>query len=197
MGSQLVEFYQNKVLVNLINAHDKPVSMNKGTTLGLIQPVRTVSLIESSAKAEHNQNSNEMLKLNDLPEHTRAVLVGPKLTAEQTSDACHQILEDPDRFVGPNEKTGNIDWARHGEDVQGAAPLKVTYSGIPWQSQVANEQVEKMLERGIIEPSDSPWAFSTVLVTTCDGSIRLYVDYRKLNFWVEKIVIPFLVLMRL
>ena len=146
MGSQLVEFNQNKTLVNLINVHDKPVNMNKGKTLGSIQPVRSVLLIESSATAEHNQNSNVMLTLNDVPEHTRAVLVGAELTAEQTSDACHLILEDPERFVGPDGKTGNTDWARHGVDVQGAAPLKVSYTGIPRaKQQVADGQVEKML----------------------------------------------------
>ena len=182
MGSQLVEFNQNKVLVNLINFHDKPVNMNKGKTVGSIQPVRSVSLIESSGKAEHNKNSNVMLTLNNLPEHTQAVLVGAKLTAEQTSDTCHLILEDPDRFVGPDGKTGNTEWARHGVDVHSAALLKVSYTGIPRAKQhVADEQVEKMLEQGIIEPNDSPWTFPTVLVTKRDGSIRFCVDYRKLN----------------
>ena len=187
MGSQLVELTQDKVLINLINVHDTPVSMNKGKTLGAIQPVQAVSLIESSAKsskAKHNQNfSPELLTLNDVPEHTRAVLVGAELTDEQTSDACHLIMEDPDRFVGPDGKTGNSDWAKHGVDVQGAAPLKVSYHGIPQaKQQIADEQVDKMLEQGIIEPCDSPWAFPTVLVTKKVGSIRFCVDFRKLNF---------------
>ena len=133
MGSQLVELNQDKVLINLINVHDTPVSMNKGKTLGSIQPVRAVfPLNESNVKVKHSQNfSPELLTLNDVPEHTRAVLVGAELTTEQTSDACHLIMEDPDRFVGPDGKTGNSDWAKHGVDVQGAAPLKVSYHGIP------------------------------------------------------------------
>ena len=43
MGSQLVELTQDKVLINLINAHDTLVSMNKCKTLGSMQPVRAVS----------------------------------------------------------------------------------------------------------------------------------------------------------
>ena len=52
IGSQLVELNQDKVLINLINVHDTPVSMNKGKTLGSMQPIRPVSLIESSAKTD-------------------------------------------------------------------------------------------------------------------------------------------------
>ena len=53
-------------------------------------------------------------------------------------------MEDPDRFLGPDWKTGNSDWAKHGVDVQGAAPLKVSYHGIPRaKQQIADEQVEK------------------------------------------------------
>ena len=181
MGSQLVELTQDKVLINLINIHDMLGCMDKGKTLGSIQPVRAVSLIESSVKAKYSQNySPELLTLNDVPEYTRAVLVGAELRAEQTSDTCHLKMEIPERFVGTDGKTGNSDWAKHGVDVRGAAPLKVSYHGIPQaKQQIAGEQVENMLQKGIIEPSDSPWAFPTLLVTKKDGSITFCVDFRK------------------
>ena len=43
------------------------------------------------------------------------------------------------------------------------------------------KEVEKLLELGVAEPSHSPWASPIVPVLKKDGSIRLCIDYRKLN----------------
>ena len=43
------------------------------------------------------------------------------------------------------------------------------------------EEVEKLLELGVAEPSFSPWASPVVPVPKRDGSLRICIDYRRLN----------------
>jgi len=49
------------------------------------------------------------------------------------------------------------------------------------QLPVIDEHVQHMLEHDIIEPAASPWCSNVVMVCKQDGTMRLCVDYRKLN----------------
>ena len=50
----------------------------------------------------------------------------------------------------------------------------------PWMAGVRKE-VEELLKLDIIEPSDAPWASPIVTIKKKDGTVRICVDYRKLN----------------
>ena len=51
----------------------------------------------------------------------------------------------------------------------------------PMKRQILRQEVEKLLNMGIIQPSSSPYASPCILVPKPDGSHRLVVDYRKIN----------------
>ncbi len=54
------------------------------------------------------------------------------------------------------------------------------------KQEIEKEEVQKMLDRGVIEPCQSSWAFLVVLITKKDRTTRFCVDYRKLNDMTRK-----------
>ena len=49
------------------------------------------------------------------------------------------------------------------------------------QEEEVKRQAEEMVKNGIASPSASPWGSNVILVKKRDGSMRLAIDYRKLN----------------
>ena len=72
--------------------------------------------------------------------------------------------------------------ATHRIDIDDSLPIPCSPYRIPQSLETeVNKEIDKMLELGIIRPSNSPWAFPVVGVPKPDGTIRFCVDYRKLN----------------
>ena len=51
----------------------------------------------------------------------------------------------------------------------------------PQSEKEVREEVDKLLEMGVIRPSNSPWAAPVVCARRADGNLRLALDYRKVN----------------
>ena len=79
------------------------------------------------------------------------------------------------------------DRIKHEINTGDAAPIKSKCRPIPYalKSKV-KDLLQSYLDQGLIENSSSPWASPIVLVKKKDGSIRLCIDYRKLNSVTKK-----------
>ncbi|XP_074374411.1 uncharacterized protein LOC141714814 [Apium graveolens] len=63
-----------------------------------------------------------------------------------------------------------------------AQPIsKAPYRMALLELQELKEQLEELLDKGFIRPSVSPWGAPVLFVKKKDGSMRLRIDYRKLN----------------
>jgi len=86
------------------------------------------------------------------------------------------ILSTGDRDVG---RTPLVE---HTIDTGDHIPIRQPLRRQLFQHQAyIDEETNRMLEYGIIEPAASPWASNVVLVKKKDGSLRFCVNYRRLN----------------
>ncbi len=77
---------------------------------------------------------------------------------------------------------GHTNTVRHEIPLVDSKPFRLPYRKIPpsqWQD--VRRLLVEMEAVGVIRPSKSPYASPVVIVTKKDGSLRLCIDYRKLN----------------
>eukprot|EP00117_Sycon_ciliatum_P025918 scpid18163/ scgid5290/ Retrovirus-related Pol polyprotein from transposon 412; Protease; Reverse transcriptase; Endonuclease len=80
---------------------------------------------------------------------------------------------------------------QHQINTTSEAPFKQGPRRVPiHQKQEVKEHIEDLLHHDIIAPSNSPWAAPIVIVRKPDKSIRLCVDYRRLNGITRKDAFP-------
>jgi hypothetical protein len=60
-------------------------------------------------------------------------------------------------------------------------PFKRPYRMTPQEKEEVQRQVTDLLQRGLIEPSVSPYGAPVLFVQKKDGSLRMCIDYRQLN----------------
>ena len=70
-------------------------------------------------------------------------------------------------------------------------PITQTFRRIPPnQFHEVKQHIKDLLQAGIIKESYSPYAAPIVLARTKDGSLRMCVDYRRLNVNTKKDAFP-------
>ena len=77
---------------------------------------------------------------------------------------------------------GCMNLARHRITTGDASPIRLPPYRLPHAYRdTVRQELKEMKDQGIIEPTASDWAAPIVVIRKKDGSIRLCVDYRKLN----------------
>ncbi|XP_063969536.1 uncharacterized protein LOC135157539 [Lytechinus pictus] len=92
------------------------------------------------------------------------------------------LIEFQDIFSKGDDDIGRTNLVQHKIDTGTQRPIRQRPRKHPFgQREEIKKQVDDLLEKELIEPTDSPWASNIVLVKKKDGSQRFCVDYRQLN----------------
>ena len=87
-----------------------------------------------------------------------------------------------DIFVWNENEFGRTSLERHKIDTGDAAPIKQHFYRTSHKNEVfIKEEIDCLLQKGLIKPSNSPWSSLVVVVERKNGKLRLCIDYRKLN----------------
>ena len=69
----------------------------------------------------------------------------------------------------------------------GTAPISIApYRMAPAELGELKLQLQELLSKGFIRPSVSPWGAPVLFVKKKDGSLRMCIDYRRLNHVIAK-----------
>ena len=107
--------------------------------------------------------------------------IGP--LTEEKGKRFRQLLEEfADLFASNINELGRTNLVTHRIYTEDVPPINSRpYSIPPSEQTFVKEEIQRMLDNKLIQPSNSPWTSPIVLVRKKNGKLRFCVDYRKLN----------------
>ena len=122
---------------------------------------------------------------NTVPEHLKKLYDATAAGLDDEHDLAlvRQVLRrNADIFAQSSTDLGSTNVTTHTINTGDRPPIKQAPRRVALHRQeIVRQEVETMLEKGIIEPCDGPWSSPIVLAKKKDGSLRFCIDYRKLN----------------
>jgi len=105
----------------------------------------------------------------------------PELTSEQREKVRKLLTQYRTILSTGDHDVGRTPLVEHTIDTGDHRPTRQPLRRQPFQHQTyIDEETNRMLKYGIIEPAASSWASNVVLVKKKDGSLRFCVDYQRL-----------------
>ena len=172
----LVRTGNDNIPMRIFNPSTSNKVIRKGTCLGTITVVDKGDI--------HTPSNSERKDCDEIPDHLRDLL---ERSTEELPEQFHQdvaklLIEFQDVFSKGDNDIGRTNDVEHSIDTGSQHPIRQRPRKHPLgQRTEIKRQVSELLDKGLIEPTDSPWASNIVLVRKKDGTQRFCVDYRQLN----------------
>jgi len=162
-----------RLVVTLQNMGNTPITVRAGTSLGFYSAHTLRAMI-----SHHDDLPTEQLPDQAFIDHLKTLT----LTPERMEAILNVLFRRRAAFAMHPRKPGLNRLVQHVIDTGTHPPIRCKpHNTTHEQDQIMRKEVLDMLEKGIIRPSNSPWAFPALIVKKPDNSWRWCFDARKLN----------------
>ena len=183
MTRGVLELHKPDIQVQITNFMNEPVTIYTNEPIGTCE-----SYYEQEAPhigiCQNIQLGSEELLSKSLPSHLqdlfeRGIVHLPSNDQEKQQE-LHTKYQDV--FARSNDDLGQTDRVQHRINTGTAKQIRQAPRRLPLgKREIEMAEIDKMLDRSVIEPSKSPWSSPVEPVKNKDGSTRFCVDYRVLN----------------
>jgi transposase InsO family protein/predicted aspartyl protease len=185
VANSVVDPSQGLVAIRVVNLHSEPQTLYKRTCAATGERVEGIESMDTyTEESTANVNKIDVTSEEELPEHLQALWERSiaNLTPEQGMEVKRLLQKHQAVFAKNKNDLGRTNIVQHRINTGNSAPIRQQPRRVPLaKKDEAAEEIQRMLETGVIEPSKSPWAAPIVLVRKKDGSVRFCIDYRRLN----------------
>src|SRR5437868_13581257 len=210
-----IKVFDREFMVESIVTNDRKNKMILGIgiirALGLIMNFRdkTFRLASDESQRNFDWTSKERLMMttnhlnltngsssNDQP-NSKIELIQPPTKDEIWNVQKPENIKTIDDLVSHfpelfSDKLGTCKYLKVPIDIEESKPIKCPMRFYPkWKQVVIDEIISKLLEKGIVKESFSPWrAWPLILVKGDGGGYRCCIDYRELNKITKEFAFP-------
>lgn len=169
LGGKLKTFH-----ANLLKKYVERDTLNCG-----VLSTCAISLIDFSDLDDDEQQDSILMPPVTQTETAKDIKFADRLTPDQLETAKSLCDSFSDVFT---DIPGMTNLVEHKIVVTSSEPVRVKPYPIPFSTEkTITEEVQKMLQLNVIEPSSSPYSAPVVIARKKDGTNRFCIDYRRLN----------------
>ena len=190
VAKSLVSMSNKDIPVRLANFTDETIKLRRGSTIGIVHPVNSVSNFDKGEhlagvyKVTESNTASKSAKKSKVPEHLQSMvdLAAENLTKPELEKFSQLITKYQDVFTGADGRVGRTHLVEHSIDTGDARPTKQKHRRLPLaQVEKVDKELDRLEAEGLIETSNSPWSANLVVVSKKSGEIRICQDFRQLN----------------